>query len=186
MAEAKKDINEELLVKVTEEVHLLYHMEKEISKIKSDVEWVSSLRSEIDEMKKEKERVRKNIERIKRFSILVLFAALAAIIVLSVVSCDAFVPDWDSLFEDSEENEKAIFSGTSWICENYDSPYIYLYFSSDGTSCTATDSSNIPIEGIVLGDVVILDDISYNLEISDDKLSLISGSYTYVYKRHTT
>ena len=53
MAEAKKDINEELLVKVTEEVHLLYHMEKEISKIKSDVEWVSSLRSEIDEMKKE-------------------------------------------------------------------------------------------------------------------------------------
>lgn len=37
MADEKKGINEELLMKLIEEVRLLYHLEKEVASIKNDI-----------------------------------------------------------------------------------------------------------------------------------------------------
>ena len=55
MADEKKGINEELLMKLIEEVHLLYHLEKEVASIKSDIGGVQSLKKEFEDEKGEGE-----------------------------------------------------------------------------------------------------------------------------------
>ena len=157
MADEKKGINEELLMKLIEEVHLLYHIEKEVASIKSDIGDVQSLRSEVEEMKKEKER-----------------------------SCDALFPDLEGLFEDAAETGKIFVAGTSWSSSSADAPYIQLDFSSDGTTCTATDVYNIPLEGMVMGDIVVIGDVSYSMKVGEGTLEMISGSISYLYKLRTT
>lgn len=186
MADEKKDINEELLTKLVEEVHLLYHIEKEVASIKSDIGDVQSLRSEVEEMKKEKERMKKIMDVMKKAAVAVLFAALAGVVVLSFVSCDVLFPDLDGLFEDAAETGKIFVAGTSWSSSSADAPYIQLDFSSDGTTCTATDVYNIPLEGMVMGDIVVIGDVSYSMKVGEGTLEMTSGSISYLYKLRTT
>ena len=105
---------------------------------------------------------------------------------LSFVSCDALFPDLDGLFEDAAETGKIFVAGTSWSSSSADAPYIQLDFSSDGTTCTATDVYNIPLEGMVMGDIVVIGDVSYSMKVGEGTLEMTSGSISYLYKLRTT
>lgn len=184
MPEENGKKTEELLVKVVEEVHLLYHLEKEVAVMREDMSSLLALKGEMDEEKSQREKRRKRVRMVSKTAGVVILIAGIIMVALTFVSCDMLIPDFNQIF-DSTGVEKVEYKGTSWISQSISAPYSTLSFNHDG-SCTLSDWENIPSVGVLIGDSLVVDDTTYQIEIGDESLALSDGTSTYIYKLDTT
>lgn len=184
MSEENGKKTEELLVKVVEEVHLLYHLEKEVATMREDMSSLLALKGEMDEEKSRREKRRKRVRMVSKTAGAVILIAGIIMVAFTFVSCDMLIPDFNQVF-DSTGVEKVEYKGTSWISQSISAPYSTLSFDLNG-SCTLSDWENIPSVGVLIGDSLVVDDTTYQIEIGDESLALSDGTSTYIYKLDTT
>lgn len=184
MSEENGKKTEELLVKVVEEVHLLYHLEKEVATMREDMSSLLALKGEMDEEKSRREKRRKRVRMVSKTAGAVILIAGIIMVAFTFVSCDMLIPDFNQII-DSTGVEKGEYKGTSWISQSISAPYSTLSFDLNG-SCTLSDWENIPSVGVLIGDSLVVDDTTYQIEIGDESLALSDGTSTYIYKLDTT
>lgn len=173
----EKQVNSDDLIKyVVGEVHLLYYLEKEVLEIKKNMEKFLVLQRELEEIKEKRMKMEGTLRKIRRIAMCVIVIALIGGALFTLISCDALFPDLESIIDE----ERSMIEDTSWLASG-EAPYVSLEFSQDGASCTAIDEYNIPFDGIVIGDTLVINDISYAFVRSGNTLTLQEGSTTYTY-----
>ncbi len=175
----KEERSQELLEKVTEEVHMLYSLEKDVAALKESAASVCALKEELKAHNEERERVKKALIKARKIAISVLLAAIIGALAFTLISCDCIYSEISSLYGEIEEAMN--IAGTSWIRFSSDAPYVTLEFSEDGNTCIAYDSSRWPTEGSVIFDRIIFDGAIYTFSRLGSTLTLEKDNAAYSY-----